>query len=190
MEIKFHWKNTKNSIKKGYYEAWDKVDTNFVKRNLTIKAVYKGWQSAISTKTNVGNKAVMMAGGNFYPGTKIECIEITTKEEQIPKGYILKNAYQYTITSPEKRERDQFELRLFSDKTKNLVVAIEKGNTYKMIPTKKIGSYLKFYTKTQGGKVLLLQKREINPIWLIIALIIVFVVCGGLYFYKKKRKVV
>lgn len=182
--------------KAGHYAFWeDKGQDSSVSRNLRIEAQYRLWTTTIASDLKLGQLPLLLAGGDFYPGTALVAEETGGQDgRQVPEGWEARQEYHYRLSSPKTADGsgqnwDAVQLRLQVDRSaykRDLDVAIlrEDGSLVRL-DAGEDGSYLIFPAAGAEGTIVLLEKAQS---WELLGAGIVLVsLLAAWYIGRKKR---
>lgn len=181
--------------KDGYYAFWeDKGQDDGVNRNIRVYAQYRLWTTTIASDLKAGELPVLLAEGDFYPGTALLTEEADAQERsKVPEGWNVKGAYRYRLSSPEEADGsgqnwDAMQLRIlvnhFSHKQPLDIAFTEEDGTLRRVNAKEDGSYLVFPAEGETGIFVILEKSR-N--WYLLGIGIVTFALAAIWYRNRKR---
>ncbi len=195
--------------KEGFYGQWEDKDLSSLHNSVKVHAVYHPWVSTIACSED--KLPLLLAEGEFYPGTVIEVEEADaegrydqpgsaageTADEgsaagsaeslRIPSGYEPAGRYSYRILTEEQQVFDG-PVRLHAlagDKRHTLYAAVVNDGAAELVESKKDGSYLVF-DADGAGEFVLLEKR--GSLWKWLWLLPAAGILAALAYRKAYRK--
>lgn len=157
--------------KSGYYAFWeDKGQDSGVNRNIRVYAQYRLWMTTIASDLKAGEMPVLLAEGDFYPGTALLTEQIDGSEwEQAIEGWDVRTGYSYQLSSPETADGsgqnwDTVQLRVQVnqlDHKRDLDIAVfQEDGSLVRLHAQEEGSYLVFPATGANGTFVILEKVQ------------------------------
>lgn len=164
--------------KDGFYACWQENGQDRVIRNIRVNADYSLWTTTVASANGTQEDTpVLLAEGEFYPGTQLSVEETAVPEGIAIPGYTVKKAYQYEITSPKDGEWSLEGLRVLTagmDAGRPLDAAVLDSSLYESqvssgnaegcascAASYQDGSYLVFEASNPQG-VFLVVEKDVN----------------------------
>lgn len=179
----------------GYYAFWeDKGQDRAVNRNIRVHAQYRLWMTTIASGLKAGELPLLLAEGDFYPGTTLLAEEVDTQEAgRVPEGWDVKGAYRYQLSSPESADGsgqnwDAVQLRIqvkqLSHKRALDVAFAGEDGSLRLLNAQEDGSYLVFPAEGAAGTFVVLEKSQS---WYPIGIGIVMAALAAVWYLNRKR---
>ena len=162
----------------GFYACWQDNGQDRVIRNIRVNANYSLWSTTVASGNGTQEELpVLLAEGEFYPGTKLVVEETAVPTGISVPGYTVKKAYQYVITSPKDGEWSLAGLRVLTaglDEGRPLEAAVLDSGLYdsqvssgdakgcvSCAASYQDGSYLVFEASSPQG-IFLVAEKDVN----------------------------
>lgn len=179
--------------KKGYYAFWeDKGQDHGVNRNIRVRARYRLWTTTIASDLKAGELPVLLAEGEFYPGTAL-LAEETDDQGWSLEGWEVKGAYRYRLSSPESASRsgqnwNVVQLRVqvgqLSRKRALDIAFVGADGSLNRMNAQEDGSYLVFPAEGAEGIYVILEKTQS---WYLLGIGIAAAASAAAWYWKRKR---
>lgn len=164
--------------KDGFYACWQDNGQDRVIRNIRVNANYSLWSTTVASGNGTQEELpVLLAEGEFYPGTKLVVEETAVPTGISVPGYTVKKAYQYVITSTKGGEWSLAGLRVLTagmDEGRPLEAAVLDSGLYdsqvssadvkgcvSCAASYQDGSYLVFEASSPQG-IFLVAEKDVN----------------------------
>lgn len=173
--------------KPGYYAYWEDKGQSKVTRNIRVNAQYRLWTTTVSAWEEKDGLPLMLAEGNFYPGTKLTVEETEITPQMQVNGYTPKRAYAYSLTSPVDQSFENMKLRTYVgdiSHKRQLRAAAEMGG-FTLCAGEEDGSYLLIEASQTEGVIVILEK---NVNWYPAAVLAALTVLLAVALLVNKRK--
>ena len=149
--------------KDGYYGVWPEFDLDWITGNAVLEAQYEKWVTSIAgAQTDENGKSMLLAEGEFLPGTVLETLEAPWLTQNVadtisfrilsPDGTENKAPVQVRVLCPD-ADKVQVEVMQVENQTENQSENQSENsvdNAYEPVITRVMGSYLVFEMDSPG----------------------------------------
>lgn len=150
--------------KEGYYAVWQEFDSENIKGNQVVEAVYERWITSLaSAETDENDRPKLLVEGTFLPGQQLF---LTENDGEI--SFCIKDS---TGKSEEAKQESTggyqgaVEVRVLCKDTENAVVGVKNENGFAKTETAVKGSYLLFSMEGPGTFRVTYAEKNSMIIW-------------------------
>lgn len=179
--------------KAGHYAFWeDKGQNRGVNRNIRVHARYRLWTTTIASDLKAGELPVLLAEGEFYPGTAL-LAEKTDAQGRSLEGWEVTEAYRYRLSSPEadgksRQNWDTVQLRVQVNRSAHKraldIAFVGADGSLNLMNAQEDGSYLVFPAGGTEGMFVILEKTQS---WYLLGIGVAAAGLAAAWYLKRKR---
>lgn len=171
--------------KEGYYGVWQEFDSDNIRGNQVVEAVYERFLTSLaSAETDENGRAKVLVEGTFLPEQKLSltedngeisfCIESNTGKDEEAKQ---ESTDEY---------RGAVEVRVLCEDTENAIVEVKGENGFTKAETAVKGSYLLFSMEEPGTFRVTYAEKNSMIIWYVTGGIILLALAAMFLLFRKR----
>ncbi|MBQ9437908.1 MAG: hypothetical protein IJU50_06205, partial [Lachnospiraceae bacterium] len=193
--------------KEGYYSYWEglagmrspqisgqgddsslkETELDFVRRNLTIHAIYSPWNTSLSSEAKEGERSYALIGADFYPGSSLYAERVEAPASGNPDALY---GLAYRVDYQEKNDWDSLELRVLApqDERADSLAVLEEDGSFRLLETERVQNYLKTFVPEPEGTVYILASKNGKLRYVLIGVGALLLLAAVFWMFRKKGK--